>query len=135
MNAKEFLTAVMEKSPDELMQYIDNDEEWQEYRKNNPPKDYSSMSREEITEKLIDNLMKLQELVKLDEEKEHDKLRKLLGHQVIRDKELNPIWKYYQKEQAQNKDNTLLFLDIFNYGRICGIRAERARRKGEEYDK
>lgn len=132
MNAKEFLTAIREKSPDELMQYIDNDEEWQEYRKNNPPKDYSGMSREEITEKLIDTLMKLEELENRRAEKEHNKLRELLGPQWIRDRELNPIFKYYQKEKEQNRDETLLFLDVFNYGRICGIRAERSRikRKG-----
>lgn len=70
-------------------------------------------------------------IAELPKEREYRKLKKLLHHQPVPLAEFE-IMSYYAKrlkaEDIKNFDFWLM-LDLFHYGRICGIRAERARRK------
>ena len=56
-------------------------------------------------------------------------LNELLGFQCL-SKELDEFYhSYISRKKSANYDDTLLIIDIFNYGRICGIRAERAKKR------
>lgn len=60
------------------------------------------------------------------------KLRQLLGRQPIPDIARNVL--DYADTFKDDRDNTLLWIDVFNYGRIYGIQQERARRRNKKKD-
>lgn len=64
----------------------------------------------------------------------HNKsLRERLGYStVICDKASFELMNYIREERAAKRDELLLFLDVFAYGVIHGIRKERARRANRE---
>ena len=94
-----------------------------------------SKNREQIIETLLNGVFSL------DEEKQnelyekclaiHNKsLTERLGHQTfICDMASFEIYRYAKAQRAAGLDDFLLFMDIFSYGVIHGIRKERARRQ------
>lgn len=84
-----------------------------------------SMTREEKEKAVIELLDKL------FAKAEHEKLRGILHEQPIKDDYFIESLPNFVRREKQSKDfnETLLYLDIFNYGYICGKRAERAKKK------
>lgn len=70
-------------------------------------------------------------IAELPKEREYRKLKKLLHHQPVPVAEWEMMTYYAKRLKAENIRNYdfWIMLDLFHYGRICGIRAERARRK------
>lgn len=64
------------------------------------------------------------------EQREFKELETLLDYQCLSDELDHFYHTYIKRKQAEGEDPCLLIIDIFNYGIICGKRAERARRKG-----
>lgn len=115
---------------DGLLQQAETDPEYKAWREAHPEPDpkLQGMTREEKINRLIDKLMKLADL---EEQREYKALDKLLGYQCL-SAELDYFYHtYIERKKAENYDTCLLIADIFNYGVICGKRAERARRRGE----
>ena len=65
-------------------------------------------------------------------ENNHKELKELLKYQYIKDDFMQKMWRYCKEETARNRDQVILFIDTFNYGYICGIRAERAKRRKKD---
>lgn len=94
-----------------------------------------SKNREQMIETLLNGVFSL------DAEKQnelyekclaiHNKsLTERLGHQTaIYDVAFSEIYRYAKAQRAAGLDDSLLFMDIFTYGVIHGIRKERARRQ------
>lgn len=75
----------------------------------------------ELINQLSDeNITKLYKLM------QYSKLRQILGEQPIPDVAQHVL--DYVDTFKDTRDSTLLMLDVFNYGKIYGIRQERARR-------
>lgn len=122
----------------EFIAHLPDDEEYQAWKAAHPERDskWQNMTKEQKTEYLVDLIMQLAEK---ENQRQHEQLRKILRHQNIPTGEIwYTIKEYYHREKAnpQFKDaasnEMFLALDMFEYGRICGIRQERARRKGEQ---
>lgn len=95
-----------------------------------------SMTREQKINRILDLFEKLGAMEETPEQKaereEFAKLDKLLSQQCT-SPELDSFYNtYIKRKQAAKYDECLLIMDIFNYGVICGKRAERAHRKGEQ---
>lgn len=94
-----------------------------------------NMTREEIIKEILNALEKLglvKELTPEEKaaEQEYTELRELLRYQCIDDKHNTILRDYVGREKSKsNYCEALLIWDIFNYGRICGKREERTRRK------
>lgn len=136
---QEFLQAC--RSTEDFKDFIDripNDEEYKAWKAAHPDRDskWKGMTKEQKVEHLVDLIMQLQER---EQKRQHEQLRELLRYQntptggtweTIRD--------YCQREQANpefkdpKSNEMMLLLDMYEYGRICGIRQERARRRGEQ---
>lgn len=71
-----------------------------------------------LSDKQIMNLYKFMQ---------HSKLRQILGYQSIPFVAKNVL--DYVDTFKDERDNELLWIDVFNYGRIYGIQQERARRR------
>ena len=72
----------------------------------------------------------------LPKEREYRKLKKMLRHQPIPVAEWERLTYYTKRLAADTEDkyhDFYFMLDLFHYGRICGIREERAKRKGEKW--
>ena len=121
---------------------IPNDKEYQEYKAAHPepnPK-WQGMTREQKTEYLVDLIMQLAEKeAERAQQEKHNELRQLLRQQNLPTGETwDTLRDYYhrEKENPAYKDEAsnemMLALDMFEYGRICGIRQERARRRREQ---
>lgn len=122
----------------EFIARIPDDEEYKAWKAAHPERDskWQNMTKEQKTEYLADLIMQLAEK---ENQRRHEQLREILRHQNIPTGE---IWQtlrdYYHREKANPKykdaasNEMFLALDMFEYGRICGIRQERARRKGEQ---
>ena len=81
----------------------------------------------ELINKLSDKqIMNLYKFMK------HSKLRQILGYQPIPFVARNIL--DYVDTFKDSRDNTLLWIDVFNYGRIYGIQQERARRRNKKKD-
>ena len=111
-----------------IFEYIDNDPDYKErIAKGETPKkpETGDRTREEITAEILELLNKLYEKAN------HEKLRAILHKQPIHDGNLyEDLASYVRNEKKSKKfDETLLYLDIFNYGYISGKQADRARRK------
>lgn len=94
-----------------------------------------NMTKAEIIEEILNALEKLG-LIKepTPEEKaaeqKYTELRSLLHFQYISFEYNGTLIDYVQREQSRpDYSEAFLFWDIFNYGRICGKREERARKK------
>ena len=137
------------RSPEDLKAFINciqNDEEYQAWKAAHPERDskWQSMTRDEQTEDIISSLA---QLGLIEEETPEEKaarqayreirqayreIDKLLDHQCT-SRELGYFYhNYIAHKKASNYDECLLIMDIFNYGKICGKREERARRKREQ---
>lgn len=124
-----------------FIESIPNDKEYQEYKAAHPEPDtkWQGMTREQKNEYLVDLIMQLaeKEAERVKQEK-HNELKELLRYQNLPTGETwDTLREYYHREKANPdyKDDAskemFLALDMFEYGRICGIRQERARRRGE----
>lgn len=78
----------------------------------------------ELINKLSDK-----QIINLYKFMKHSKLRQILGYQSIPDVAQNIL--DYVDTYKDSRDNTLLLIDVFNYGKIYGIQQERARRRGK----
>ena len=72
------------------------------------------------------NQLSDENITKLYKFMQYSKLRQILGEQPMPDVAQNVL--DYVDTFKDMRDNTLLMLDVFNYGKIYGIRQERARR-------
>lgn len=127
MKARNILQCLERGNITDIINSIDNDKEYKEYRAAHPLPDPSTLTREEKINSLIDKLLKLADLEQL---REYKALDKLLSYQCT-SPELDTFYNnYIKRKQAAGEDPCLLIMNIFNYGIICGKRAERARRKG-----
>ena len=72
----------------------------------------------------------------LPKEKKYRELKKILHFQYIPLAEWDTITYYAKRLKAEEKKDYdfWMMLDMFQYGRICGIRQERAKRRGEKFD-
>lgn len=124
---------------------IPNDEEYKAYKAAHPERDseWDNMTREQKTEHLVNLIMQLAEQEEQRQEREqqeqHKQLRNLLRKQSMPAGEIwDTITDYCHREQEHPEfkdpkaNEMMLLLDMFEYGKICGIRAERAKRKGEQ---
>ena len=121
---------------------IPNDKAYQEYKAAHPEPNekWQNMTREQQNEHIIDLIMQLAEReAERQQQERHNNLRELLRKQAIPAGETwDTITDYCHREQANPKykdkasNDMMLLLDMFEYGKICGIRQERARRKGAE---
>jgi hypothetical protein len=116
----------------------DYDAEFTAYRKAHPElaKMREGMTREEKTEYIISLFEKLgliEEATPEEKaaEKEYKALKELLSHQCLTPDIDSFYHNYISRRKEENYDECLLFLDIFNYGKICGKREERSCRRGE----
>lgn len=129
-------------NPSDLINGIisgDLDEEIRAYKAAHPEKaeQRKNMTREEKIDHLLNMLEKLG-MVKeptpeeIAAENEYKALEQLLSFQCFTD-DIDRFYHNYIKRKKRAKyDECLLILDIFNYGKICGKREERARRKRGE---
>lgn len=129
-------------TPTELIDSVirgDHDEELRAFREAHPElaEQRKNMTRDERTEYIISLLA---QLGLIEEETPEEKaarqayreIDKLLDHQCT-SRELGYFYhNYIAHKKASNYDECLLIMDIFNYGKICGKREERARRKREQ---
>lgn len=81
----------------------------------------------ELINKLSD-----EQITKLYNLMQYSKLRQILGSQPIPDVAQDVLG--YVDTFKDSRDNTLLLIDVFNYGRIYGIQQERARRRNKKKD-
>lgn len=109
---------------------IQNDEEYQAWKAEHPDRDsdWESMTREQKNECLADLIMQLAEE---EQQRQYEQLRKVFRKQNILTGEVWDTIRNYCTREKQDPlySEMLLLLDMFQYGRICGIRQERARRK------
>ena len=121
---------------------IPNDEEYKAYKAAHPEPNekWQNMTREQQNEHIIDLIMQLAEReAERQQQERHNNLRELLRKQAIPAGETwDTIADYCHREQANPEytekasNDMMLLLDMFEYGKICGIRQERARRKGAQ---
>jgi hypothetical protein len=94
----------------------------------------SDFDRNAAIEKILDTVDKLnpenkQKFIEFMEELHHESLRERLDMQYLPNRvNLDELWNYVCIERKNKRDETMLMLNIFEYGRIYGIRSERARR-------
>jgi len=81
----------------------------------------------ELINKLSD-----EQITKLYNLMQYSKLRQILGSQPIPDVAQNIL--DYVDTYKDERDKQLLLIDVFNYGKIYGIRQERARRNKKDAD-
>jgi hypothetical protein len=107
------------------------------------------LTREERTERIMEIYDKLDDAGKSDLarkiyeqyiEQKMGELDKLLGRQAMPYGVIGEtFYKYFryklnhEKYDNQYENELMRSVDIFNYGRICGIRQERARRRGIDF--
>ena len=117
---------------------IQNDEEYQAWKAAHPERDskWQNMTKEQKTEHLADLIMQLAEK---EQQRQHEQLRKILrSHNMPTGEIWYTIREYChrEKDHPEFKDaasnEMMLLLDMYEYGRMCGIRQERARRRGEQ---
>lgn len=117
---------------------IQNDEEYQAWKAAHPERDskWQNMTKEQKTEHLADLIMQLAEK---ENQRQHEQLRKILRSHNMPTAEIWYTIREYchrEKDHPEFKDaasnEMMLLLDMYEYGRICGIRQERARRRGEQ---
>lgn len=125
------------RTKEELFKAIQEDEGYQAWKAAHPERAEArkNMTKEEKKELLINLITELGEQEReRKEQQEYNELRDLLRNQSV-------IWcdtwetiKNYctRAKQEPLYNEMLLLLDMFQYGKICGIRQERARRKGEQ---
>ena len=134
MNKNEFMQVIDRGSSKNIMDLIDNDKEYQEYRKAHPLPDRSNMTRAEKINHIVDLLVKLSEQAEQEkqekEQREFKELETLLGYQCLSAELDNFYNTYIKRKRAAGEDPCFILMETFNYGVICGKRAERARRKG-----
>lgn len=121
---------------------IPNDKAYQEYKAAHPEPNekWQNMTREQQNEYIIDLIMQLAERAKAQQARtEENRVCQISDEQAIPAGETwDTITDYCHREQANPKykdkasNDMMLLLDMFEYGKICGIRQERARRKGAE---
>lgn len=127
---------------DEFLDSIPNDEEYQAWKAAHPERDskWDGMTREQKNEYIVELILKIAEKEQQRQKQEkHEQLRELLRHQSVPVGETwDTIREYCQIEQAnpvfkdKASNDMMLLLDMFEFGKIYGIRQERARRKGEQ---
>lgn len=137
---QELLTA-FSGTKEDLEAFIDsipNDEKYQAWKAAHPERAEArkNMTREEKTEYLADLIIKLMEKEQQRAEQEQlADLRELLNKQYVpTSPEFDLIRRYIIAKKAESPvySEALMCIDVFNYGVMCGKRAERARRKGEQ---
>ena len=121
---------------------IPNDEEYKAYKAAHPEpnEEWQNMTREQQNEHIIDLIMQLAEReAERQQQEQHKQLRNLLRKQPMPAGEVwDTIRDYCHREQEHPEfkdpkaNEMMLLLDMFEYGKICGIRAERAKHKGEQ---
>lgn len=124
MNTPSLKTTIDSGSNEELLNYFDSLVDRLELEEHEPCPEFKSMIRQEKTELIAKLIIEFSQKVRYEE------LRKILRRQSIPLKEWEELVEYVHREKKRNDYNeALLALDIFNYGYICGKRADRARRK------
>ena len=94
------------------------------------------MSREQKIQQILDIFDKLtpenkQLALKAASAIHHESLKtRLRRQQIMNNIVFNEILDYYKTEKAAGTCETLLIMDLFNYGVMYGKRSERARRRG-----
>lgn len=124
MNTPSLKTILDSGSDEELLNYFDSLVDRLELEEHEPSPEVKSMTRQEKTE-LIAML-----IIELTQKARYEELRKMLRRQPVPVKDWEELVEYVHREKKRNDYNdALLAIDIFNYGYICGKRADRARRK------
>lgn len=120
----------------EFIARIPDDEEYMAWKAAHPERDskWQNMTKEQKKEYLADLIMQLAEK---EQQRQHEQLRKILrSHNMPTGEIWYTIREYChrEKDHPEFKDaannEMMLLLDMFEYGRICGIRQERARKRG-----
>ena len=125
-----------------FIESIPNDKEYQEYKAAHPEPDpkWKAMTREQQNEHIVNLIMQLAEReAEREQQERHNELRNLLRMQTMPAGEIwDTIREYCHREKDKptfkdrESNEMMLLLDMFEYGKICGIRQERARRKGAQ---
>jgi vacuolar-type H+-ATPase catalytic subunit A/Vma1 len=125
------------RTKEELFKAIQEDEGYQAWKAAHPERAEArkNMTKEEKKELLINLITELGEQEReRKEQQQYKEMKELLDRQfIIQGDTWDAIKNYCTREKQDPLYNEmLLLLDMFQYGRICGIRQERARRKGEQ---
>lgn len=126
------------RTKEELFKAIQEDEGYQAWKAAHPERAEArkNMTREEKIDYLEDLIMELAVKERERAEKEQlAELRELLNHQLTpTGPEFELLRRYINAEKAENPVfcEALMCIDVFNYGVMCGKRAERARRNKEQ---